>query len=476
MKTLFPVLSFSLLLTGCVTSTPQAALPEVQTQLASRTTATVTWPLTAGEIRQTDDAVRALLASELTVGSAVEIALLNNRALRATFEELGLSQARLAAATRLPNPSFDASVRWPHNAPHGPNVEFGFSVPVLESILLPRRRAIAEGELQQVQYAVSHEVLALVAEVRRAAYAVLAEQDLRARLAVIAEVNAAASEFARGQFDAGNIPELDLRQIVASAQQAHVEVIRADGRVRAAREELNALLGLGPAQVGWTMAGRLPALPATDELPEPLEAAALDARLDLAALRAQAATAQKSLALKQHTRLLPGEASLGLDTEREPNGERLTGPNLSVQLPLFDQGQPELARLSAEYRQTQARVEALSAAIGSQARAARDRLLTARQAAEFYREVLLPQRRAILEQALLHYNAMEKGVYELLAAKEQQQLTEREAVEAVHDYWLARTDLELALGRHLPQSEPPPHDPAADEPPAVDHSHHHGHD
>lgn len=476
MKFVFPILSLSLLLAGCVTPAPQAALPEVQSQLAARTAATVTWPLTPEEISQTETAVRELLAADLTADSAVRIALLNNRSLRATFEELGLSQARLAAASRLPNPHFDASVRWPHNSPHGPNVEFGLSAPLLESLLLPRRRAIAEGERLQVQYQVSHEVLALVAAVRQAAYTVLAEQDLRARLAVIAEISAAASEFARRQFDAGNIAELDLRQISASAQQAHLELIRADGRVRAAREELNDLLGLNPDQVGWTMSGGLPALPSIDTLPEALEAAALETRLDLAALRAQADTAGKALSLKQSTRLLPGDAELGLNTEREPDGERITGPTLSLQLPLFDQGQTEVARLSAEHRQAQDRVAALSATIGSQARAARNRLLTARQAAEFHQQTLLPQRRAILQETLLHYNAMHKGVYELLAAKEQQQLTEREAVESLHDYWSARTNLEQALGRQLPLAEPATPPPEPEEPAAADHSHHHGHD
>jgi outer membrane protein TolC len=100
-----------LLLFGCATINPRATLPAIQSQLHERADVHATWPLTDDERAQADAATHELLAHNLTVDSAVQIALLNNRALRATFEELGLSQGALAAATRLPNPTFSASVR-----------------------------------------------------------------------------------------------------------------------------------------------------------------------------------------------------------------------------------------------------------------------------------------------------------------------------------------------------------------------------
>ena len=465
-----------LLLAGCATSSPEAALPAVQTQLGERAGLTATWPLTQEERAKADKAVSELLATDLTVDSAVRIALLNNRGLRATFEELGLSQAGLAAATRLPNPSFDASVRWPQHAPRGPNVEFGLSVPLLESLLLLARKGVAQNQLLQTQYRVSHEVLALVADVRRATYAVLAQQELRTRLAVIAQINDAAADFGRRQFEAGNIPKLDLAQLEASAQETQVELARADAEIRSAREQLNRLLGLASAQTEWKLTGGLPALPGGDALPDNLEAMAQEQRLDLAALRTQSELSQKSLDLKRRTRLLPGDVNLGVDTERDSSGSRVTGPRLGVQLPLFDQGQPELARLSAELRQMQDRTEALSADIGSEVRAARDMLTASRQAAEYYQKTLLPQRRAILRESLLHYNAMQKSVYELLSAKEQQQVTERQSVEALRDYWFARSELERALGRQLPAptATTPPEKPTETEPEPME-PHHHSH-
>ncbi len=438
-----------LLLAGCATSQPQAAFPSVQQQANQHAGVDVRWPLTENDRAAADAAVKEILASDLTIDAAVNIALLNNRTLRATFEELGLSQARLAAATRLPNPAFDASVRWPDHAPRGPNVEFGLSAPLFDALLLPARKRAAANDLLQTQYRASHEILVLVAEVRGAVYEILAQQQLGERLAVSDEVARATADVARRQFDAGNISQLEFGQIGISAEQTQLQLAQAKAGVIASREKLNRLLGLNAGQIHWKIAGSLPALPATDPLPENSEATARASRLDLAALQTQVATAQQTLQARQRTRLLTGMSSIGIDTERESAGEKLTGPRASLELPLFDQGQPELARLAAEARQAADRAEALSAEIGSEVRSASAALEVARQTVEFYQRTLLPQREALLRESLLHYNAMQKGVYELLAAKEQQQATEREAIAALRDYWLARVALERALGQRL---------------------------
>ena len=90
----------------------------------------------------------------------------------------------------------------------------------------------------------------------------------------------------------------------------------------------------------------------------------------------------------------------------------------------------------------------------------RDALLAAREVAEFFAKVLLPQRQRALHETLLHYNAMQKSNFELLAAKEREQVTEREAIEALRDYWIARAELEQAVGGSLTREVPPRTPPA----------------
>lgn len=447
-----------LLLAGCATD-PKAALPAVKDAVASRSGLAVDWRQTGEERAEADHAVAALLEQELTPERAVEVAFINNRGLRATFEDLGVSQAELIAAGRLANPSFGASVRWPNARPRGPNVELSVAADLLDGILLPIRKKVATEQLAQTVRRVAQSALFLAGEVKAAAYTVQARQQLLGRLSAIAEVNDTAADLAQRQYDAGNINQLELANQKAVAQESHLEHMRTEAMLRADREKLNRLLGLSSAQTTWKMAA-LPALPGKDALPENLEDLAVAQRLDVAAARSQVALAEQALSLKRKTRLLPASVNLGVDSERDPGGARVTGPRLELGLPIFDQGQAEMARLSAEWRRSTANYEGLLTDVRSQTREAVDALLAARAAADYYLETLLPQRRLLLRETLLHYNAMQKSSYELLAAKERQIVTERESIEALRDYWIARARLEMAVGGKLPapgaSAEKPP--------------------
>lgn len=69
--------------------------------------------------------------------------------------------------------------------------------------------------------------------------------------------------------------------------------------------------------------------------------------------------------------------------------------------------------------------------------------------------MLLPQRQRILHETLLQYNAMQKSNYELLLAKERDQQEEQAAIEALRDYWIARAELERAVGGRLSGEDSP---------------------
>ena len=70
--------------------------------------------------------------------------------------------------------------------------------------------------------------------------------------------------------------------------------------------------------------------------------------------------------------------------------------------------------------------------------------------ARYYGQVLLPQRVEILDLTLTQHNMMLKGAYDLLLAKQSEVSAERAYVEAWRDYWIARTQLERAVGGRLP--------------------------
>ena len=466
---LLPVaVALSLMLVGCTSPNPKPAFDDVGRHITARTGQEVRWMRDDAERAEIEKTVAALLQTNLTAESVVSIALLNNRALQAEFESIGISQAELAQATRLRNPEFSSSWRLPSHPPTVLNVEYGLAQNFLDLLMLPTRKKIAARNLEGAKLRVAHEVLRLREEAQVVFYTMQARQQFAQRLAIIVEVNESAADIAKRQHDAGNINDLELQNQQAVYAESRLDLAKAEAQVRAERERINRLLGLWGEQTRWQIASELPPVPGKELPLEHLEAIAVSHRLDLAAARGEVLAVASALKLKKSFRYLPG-ATIGVDAEHDLDHSWIVGPTLAVEVPLFDQGQSGVAKLAAEYRRTQRHLEALAVNIRSEVRAARDALITARDAAEYHAKVLLPQRQRILRETLLQYNAMQKSNFELLAAKEREQLGEREAIEALRDYWIARADLESAVGgsltREIPSltSSAPPGKPHANE-------------
>ena len=466
---LLGVLAFA----GCTSTNPKAVFDDVGKTVSARTGQRVEW-MRDGESKELAGAVATLMETNLTAQSAVAIALLNNRSLQAEFEEIGISQAELSQASRMRNPEILGSWRFPDRPPSVANVEYSAAADVLDLLTLPARKKIAARNLEQTKLRVADSVLRLAGEVQTAFYTLQAREQFVKRLSATVEINEAAADLSKRQSEAGNINDLELLNQQSAYSQSRLDLAQATAQARADRERVNRLLGLWGRQTSWKAEDGLPTLP-EKELPlENLESLAVSQRLDLAASRNQAQMVASALQLKSNTRFLPA-VTVGVSTEKDTSGQRVTGPNLTLELPLFDQGQPALARLAAQYRQAQRNFEALAVNVRSEVRQARDALIAARDAAGYYEKVLLPQRQRVLRETLLHYNAMQKSSYELLAAKEREQIAERGYVEALRDYWIARAELERAVGGRLSGDISPALSPMKKEstPPAEHQTHNH---
>jgi cobalt-zinc-cadmium efflux system outer membrane protein len=431
---------------GCATANPKAARDDVNKTVAARLGQFAGGA--SGEI------VGAGVPTHLTAPAAVTMALLNNRSLQAEFAEIGISQAEVAQASRLQNIQIAGSWRFPNRPPTAADVEYSVAGNFLDLLTLPAKKKMAARNLEQTKLKVAHKVLQLAAETQTTFYDLQAQTELGKRLDTILEVNEAQADLARRQFDAGNISELELENQQAPAMQSHLDLIRAKTEMQKEREHLNRLLGLTGEQIHWQIAEELPALPEKELALENLEALAVTQRLDLAVARGQVESIAAALRLKRKTRFVPG-VKLGVDTERSPDGQRVTGPTLDLELPIFDQGQPALAKLTAEFQQAKDNYAAQEINVRSEVRAAQSALLSAREAVEFSQKNLLPLRRKILGETLRHYNAMQKSSYDLLAAKEREQLAEQGGIAALRDYWLARVELERAVGGRLAETAQP---------------------
>jgi cobalt-zinc-cadmium efflux system outer membrane protein len=316
---------------------PDAAFLDVQTTVAARTGQNPRWIRDGATNRQMEETVRSLLEKALTVDAAVQISVLNNRSLQATFEEIGISQADLVQAGLLKNPQFAASFRFPDRPPSAVNTEYSVADDILDLILLSFRKKIATQQLQQTKLRVSNEVLKLIADVKSAFYTVQAREQLMSRLRIILEANEAAAELSERQHEAGTVNELDMTNQQALYNQTRLELAQAEAQARVDREKLNRFMGVAGAR--WTVAGQLPGIPQVEFPDEQLESLALTQRLEFAIASNRVALVARALSLRQNTRFLPTGLDIGFSAERDPDRQWVRGPTLELGVPIFDAGE-----------------------------------------------------------------------------------------------------------------------------------------
>ena len=99
---------FAMSLGGCASFSDDGGFSSVAKLTKEKTGAEVKWARGEGDRDSIATRVNELLAQPLSVETAVQIALLNNRGLQADFAELGIAEASMVAASRLPNPGFSA--------------------------------------------------------------------------------------------------------------------------------------------------------------------------------------------------------------------------------------------------------------------------------------------------------------------------------------------------------------------------------
>jgi cobalt-zinc-cadmium efflux system outer membrane protein len=439
-------------LAACAQVNPDHAFHEVSDEVSSRTGQSPRWARTDDATREADEASRALLRDGLTVDEAVGVALIRNPSLQATFAEIGISQADLAQSGLIANPTLSGFVRFATPG-SGTNTEVSIVEDWLSIFLLPLRKKLGEAQLEQTKLLVADRVTQLVADVRIAYHTVEAREHLAKRLRLIVELNRIAVEFAGRQLEAGTIGELDLVNQQALLSQSKVELALTESAARRDREALNRFLGLWGQDTAWSIPDEIPEIP-REEMPlDGLEALAMNQRQDLRAARWGVDLIGRALSIKKKTRFFPIGINVGVETERDLGGERVTGPNFEVQLPIFDTGKASIARLESERLRAMRQLDTVAVDARSEVREFRDLMVASRELAEFYRSVLLPQRSRALDLTLLHYNMMLKGNYDLLFAKQQQVEVEKAYVEAWRDYWIARAQLERAVGGKLPTAD-----------------------
>ena len=232
-----------------------------------------------------------------------------------------------------------------------------------------------------------------------------------------------------------------------NAELAYRQLARAED---IGKQGLAAFLSLGVDLRSVDLTDALPDIDVVDQTEDSLVARSQACRLDVRSARHQVEFAEEQVRLEQ-SRTIPA-ASVGIAAERPESGsstEFLAGVVGSVEIPLFDQNQAQVSR--AKYRRDALKkeLEALSAEVTAQVRAALDRWTTAQGAAAFAERDVLPQAERNATLARRAYDLGDKTVLAMLASQSLVVQARQNVTNARLEAARALLDLERSIGAPL---------------------------
>ena len=436
------VASTVLLLGGCASFTPDGGFNSVKSAVEERTGVAPRWVRNdrdAGEVR---DAVRRAVGSgPLTADRAVEIALMNNPSLQATYAELGIAEADLVQAGRLVNPGFSfGRTRRGHDV----EIERAFIMNVMGLLTMPLRTQIERRRFDVAKTRVAADATRIAADARRAYYGAVAAQEGVKYMEQVKEAAEASAELARRMAAAGNFSKLDHAREQLFYAETTAQLARVKQAAISERERLTRLMGLWGEDLQFKLPDRLPDLPKMARDLKQLESTALQQRLDVQTAMKEAQSVASSLGLTRVTGFF-SVLELSYIHNNESGEPRQTGYEIELRLPIFDWGGARLKRAEYTYMQAVNRASDIAVRARSEVRESFEAYRTSFDLARHYRDEIVPLRKRISDENVLRYNGMLISVFELLTDARQQVTSVNNYINALRDFWVADATLQVAL-------------------------------
>ncbi|MES2355531.1 MAG: TolC family protein [Pseudomonadota bacterium] len=435
---------------GCTTFSQDRGFDAVKSLTKDRLHQDVAWSRSDADTDTVRHTVQQRLTQPLTADDAVQIALLNNRGLQATYSELGIAEADLVQASWMRNPGFSFMRE---RAGDEKRIERTFTVDFISLLMAPLATKIEGRRFEQTKLMVANEALRVAAETKKTYYKAVAAAQTVQYMTQVKTAADAGAELAHRMVRAGNWSKLDQAREQMFYADAVAQLARAKQMAVTEREKLIRLMGLSGDDIQFQLFDRLPDLPTASLALTDLEVIAIHQRLDIQAAKLETEGLATSLGLTKTTRFVNVlEASYLRNSETGKPSE--TGYEISLEIPLFDWGGARIAKAESMYMQAVNRVAEIAVNARSEVRETHAGYLTAYELARHYRDEIVPLRKKISDEFLTRYNGMLTSVFELLADSREQVVAVNASIEAQRDFWLAEVDLQTALGGKLPATSP----------------------
>lgn len=380
-----------------------------------------------------------LLRSALTPETAVEIALLNNQGLQAAYNELGITEAQLVAATLPPTPTVPVSYE------SGTLTEFQGRVLVnlIALLTLGVRREIAADHFREAQLRAAEATLALAFETRRMFYRAVSNRDVIAFLEKARLTAEAGSDLAKSLGRTGAMEKIEQARDHAFYYELSVQLAQARLHERVDREHLTRLMGLWGRDIQFRLPSALPPLPPYPKVNDAIEIEALERRVDLQFALFDLKERAGGLGLTEATRFISILDLGGAYGWKKTPGERVQGTGFEaiIQIPIYDLGESRLREAQQSYMQSVNRLGEKAINVRSQARQAYQVYRASYDIARQYQTHILPLRNTIVDESLLRTNGMLEDVFQLLVDARARINSNIAAIHARRNFFIAATDL-----------------------------------
>ena len=428
-------------LSGCATFSPERGITDVQLLTREHVGLQLTLPDDRADATLVNEAIKGLLSQPLTADAAVQLAVLNNPGLRASFYGLGVAESDLVQAGRLSNPVFSFSNT---RSSEAQSIERTLLLNLLSLISLPLRQDVARRQFQSAQLELATDIVGLAGDTRKAWISAVAAQESVRYFEQVRMAAESGAELAGRMARVGNFNKLTHMREQAFYADATAQLAKVRHMAVVERERLTRMLGVSGTEVRYELPDRLPDLPDAPVESVTAEQTALARRLDVQMARRSTAALAADLGLIRTTRFI-NVVEAGYTNESETGERRKNGYEIEVSVPLFDWGDAKLLRAEAIYMQSVHRMAQVAVTAQSEVRESYQGYRTAYDIARHYRDEIVPLRKRIAEENALRYNGMLIGVFELLADARDQVSSVNGYLEALREFWLARVDLELAI-------------------------------
>jgi len=432
-----------LLITGCASVQTKQEWEDVFTFTKERVGAEIQWEQSEEDRRLIDEKVKVLLSDGLTMDDAVKIALLNNKKLQATFEDIGIAKGDLVQAGFFTNPNLKALFKFPFSG-GSTGLELGGIINIADLWQIPIRKKVAASRLQRTMLQISDEIINTTLEAKRDYINYVALSLIRDEMEKIKDQMDELRDHLIYRKEFGYATELDIYTAEALVLEASLEFSKIESDLLISRFRLNRILGLSPEKVDYEIRGVL-----SEDIIKPPDyeyvlSAALSNRPDIQIARIHIEEARNVLALEK-SRIF-SDVQAGAIYEKDIDREESIGAEIGLQLPIFHQNQAQIAIAEFRLRQAEKSLKAKVDEIKEEILVILERIAFLSQKINIIKDQILPARKEALEFARKYFNAMELNMLYLIEAQKRYLESRRDYLMTLKEYYEEMIRLERVIG------------------------------